>query len=58
MYFCREMTDSSLPKIGKAFGGRDHTTVLHAHSKISKELKINSVLKDEIDNITDIINES
>lgn len=58
MYLCREMTDSSLPKIGKAFGGRDHTTVLHAHSKISKELKINSVLKDEIDNITDIINES
>lgn len=36
MYLCRELTDSSLPKIGKSFGGRDHTTVMHATSKISK----------------------
>ncbi|CAN5829426.1 chromosomal replication initiator protein DnaA [soil metagenome] len=36
MYLCREMTDESLPKIGKAFGGRDHSTVMHATSKISK----------------------
>ncbi len=36
MYLCRELTDSSLPKIGKKFGGRDHTTVIHATSKISK----------------------
>jgi len=34
MYLCREYTDLSLPKIGKAFGGRDHTTVLHAVDKI------------------------
>lgn len=36
MYLSREMTDSSLPKIGEEFGGRDHTTVIHAHEKISK----------------------
>ncbi|MGB3682229.1 MAG: chromosomal replication initiator protein DnaA [Rubrobacteraceae bacterium] len=36
MYLCREMTDESLPKIGRAFGGRDHSTVMHANSKISK----------------------
>ncbi len=36
MYLCREVTDESLPKIGKAFGGRDHSTVMHATSKISK----------------------
>ncbi len=36
MYLCRELTDSSLPKIGKNFGGRDHTTVIHATSKIAK----------------------
>jgi chromosomal replication initiator protein len=36
MYLCRELTDNSLPKIGKKFGGRDHTTVIHATSKIAK----------------------
>jgi len=35
MYLSRELTDVSLPKIGKAFGGRDHSTVMHATSKIS-----------------------
>jgi chromosomal replication initiator protein len=39
MYLCRELTDSSLPKIGKNFGGRDHTTVIHATSKIAKLIK-------------------
>ncbi|MGI6235825.1 MAG: chromosomal replication initiator protein DnaA [Christensenellales bacterium] len=37
MYLSRELTDASLPKIGEEFGGRDHTTVLHAHDKITKE---------------------
>ena len=36
MYLCRELTDQSLPKIGQAFGGRDHTTVMHADRKIRK----------------------
>jgi chromosomal replication initiator protein len=35
MYLSRELTDFSLPKIGEEFGGRDHTTVIHAHEKIS-----------------------
>ncbi|MER2139284.1 MAG: chromosomal replication initiator protein DnaA, partial [Succiniclasticum sp.] len=39
MYLCRIMTDSSLPKIGLYFGGRDHTTVIHAYEKIDKMRK-------------------
>ena len=34
MYLCRELTDLSLPKIGQQFGGRDHTTVMHADRKV------------------------
>jgi chromosomal replication initiator protein len=38
MYLCRELTDLSLPKIGQVFGGRDHTTVMHADRKIRQLL--------------------
>ncbi|WP_182353791.1 chromosomal replication initiator protein DnaA [Flaviflexus huanghaiensis] len=38
MYLCRELTDLSLPKIGDLFGGRDHTTVMHAYRKISNQM--------------------
>ncbi len=50
MYLCREMTDTSLINVGKFFGGRDHTTVLHACEKISKsrqsDKKIDKTLND------------
>jgi len=42
MYLCRELTEMSLPKIGEEFGGRDHTTVIHACEKISEEIESNS----------------
>ncbi|KUG02569.1 chromosomal replication initiator protein dnaa [hydrocarbon metagenome] len=38
MYLCRKFTDASYPQIGEQFGGRDHTTVMHANDKIEKEL--------------------
>jgi chromosomal replication initiator protein len=38
MYLCRELTDLSLPKIGQMFGGRDHTTVIHADRKIRGQM--------------------
>lgn len=39
MYLSRELTDSSLPKIGEEFGGRDHTTVIHACEKVQKDME-------------------
>ena len=53
MYLCRELTDLSLPKVGEYFGGRDHTTVLHAQDKISKELETDPYLQDIIKKIKD-----
>ncbi|PLS15794.1 chromosomal replication initiator protein DnaA [Bacillus sp. M6-12] len=51
MYLSRELTDSSLPKIGDEFGGRDHTTVIHAHEKISKLMQTDSVLQKQVKEI-------
>ncbi|MFP7170620.1 chromosomal replication initiator protein DnaA [Terribacillus sp. 7520-G] len=51
MFLSRELTDFSLPKIGEEFGGRDHTTVIHAHEKISKLLSEDEELQREIDEI-------
>ncbi len=48
MYLTRELTDLSLPKIGKAFGGKDHTTVLHAYEKISEEILKNESVKSSV----------
>src|SRR5690625_5241705 len=39
MYLSRELTDNSLPKIGESYGGRDHTTVIHAYRKISEQIE-------------------
>ncbi|QTN01199.1 chromosomal replication initiator protein DnaA [Sediminibacillus dalangtanensis] len=51
MYLTRELTDYSLPKIGEEFGGRDHTTVIHAHEKISKMISQDNQLQKEIEEI-------
>lgn len=51
MYLSRELTDYSLPKIGEDFGGRDHTTVIHAHEKISQNLKKDPLLREAIEKI-------
>ncbi|WHY72411.1 chromosomal replication initiator protein DnaA [Fictibacillus enclensis] len=53
MYLARELTDNSLPKIGEEFGGRDHTTVLHAHEKISKLMVSDQQLQKSIKEIHD-----
>lgn len=48
MYLARELTENSLPRIGQEFGGKDHTTVIHACDKIAKEVSANADLKAEI----------
>lgn len=53
MYLSREMTDASLPKIGEAFGGRDHTTVIHAHEKISNLMSTDTELQKTVQGIID-----
>ena len=55
MYLSRELTDFSLPKIGEEFGGRDHTTVIHAHEKISKLLEEDSDLNRDIEDIKETL---
>ncbi|MGV3051591.1 chromosomal replication initiator protein DnaA [Streptococcus hyovaginalis] len=51
MYLAREMTDNSLPKIGKEFGGRDHSTVLHAYNKIKNMLAQDESLRIELETL-------
>lgn len=51
MYLSRELTNLSLPKIGEDFGGRDHTTVIHAHEKISRNLEKDPLLREAIQEI-------
>ncbi|MEK7209598.1 MAG: chromosomal replication initiator protein DnaA [Patescibacteria group bacterium] len=58
MYLMREELKNSYPFIGEKFGGRDHTTVMHACNKISKEMQINENLIDEISIIKGRIYES
>ena len=55
MYLAKKLTPRSLPEIGRRFGGRDHSTVLHAVRKIERELASNEKLKSEIDLLTRII---
>ena len=53
MYLTRELTDLSLPRIGECFGGRDHTTVLHACDKIADDKKSDPNLERQLAKITD-----
>lgn len=55
MYLTRELTDMSLPRIGEAFGGRDHTTVLHACDKVNEEIQDDVQLKQTILRLSEAI---
>lgn len=55
MYLCRELTDLSLPKIGQEFGGRDHTTVMHANKKIKTQMAERRTLYTQVTELTNRI---
>ncbi len=55
MYLTRELTDLSLPKIGDAFGGRDHTTVIHACEKVAEEMAKDPSLKSTVERLAEAI---
>ena len=55
MFLCRRLTEASLPEIGRAFGGRDHTTVMHAVEKIEHEIAQDAHKKQTIDQINQLV---
>lgn len=55
MYLAKQLTSRSLPEIGRRFGGRDHTTVLHAIRKIETQLTGNPRLKDELEDLKKLL---
>lgn len=55
MYLCRELADLSYPRIGELFGGRDHTTVIHAYEKISNFKNSNLAFQNELQEIIEIL---
>ena len=55
MYLTRELTELSLPKIGQEFGGRDHSTVIHACDKIRSDIEKDTELAVEIESLQEKI---
>ena len=55
IHLARDLTGASLPVIGQAFGGRNHTTVLHACNRVSERLKTDQRLVDEIDTLSALV---
>ena len=55
MYLCRELADMSYPRIGELFGGRDHTTVIHAYEKISNKCKTDGKLQNELKTLQELL---
>ncbi|MGI6527021.1 MAG: chromosomal replication initiator protein DnaA [Caldicoprobacterales bacterium] len=58
MYLCRELTDLSLPKIGDLFGGRDHTTVIHACDKVADEIETDLQVKRSVNELIKRLNDN
>jgi len=53
MYLCRQLTNASLPEIGRDFGGKHHTTVLHSIKKVGEKIEFNKEFNSLINNFID-----
>jgi chromosomal replication initiator protein len=51
MYLARELTDHSLPEIGRGVGGRNHTTVMHAIDRVATAVRTDTALRSAVDNL-------
>jgi chromosomal replication initiator protein len=51
MFLARELTDHSLPEIGRGIGGRNHTTVLHAVNRVGAAVRTDAAVRDAVDNL-------
>jgi chromosomal replication initiator protein len=58
MYLCKQLTDASLPEIGRSFGGKHHSTVIHSINKIQGALKHDPILQNEINMLIETIKTS
>lgn len=56
MYIARKLTDYSLPKLGEEFGGRDHSTVLHACNKVEEDMENSQEIKKNVDDLISMLN--
>ncbi|MDX6674400.1 MAG: chromosomal replication initiator protein [Solirubrobacteraceae bacterium] len=57
MYLARELTDTTLPSLGRQFGGRDHTTVLHAHQRIAQRVIEDEAVRADVDALRERLSE-
>lgn len=55
MYLCRELTDASYPEIGRQFGGKDHTTIIHACRQVAKSQETDTTLQATIETLKEQI---
>jgi chromosomal replication initiator protein len=55
MYLCRELTDASFPEIGRHFGGKDHTTIMHACKQVAKALEADATLRATLETLKEQI---
>ena len=58
MFLSRELTDASYPEIGRDFGGKDHTTIIHACKQIDKALANDTALRSTLDSLKDEISKA